>query len=1669
MLYEEFQAICAAWEANLNALTDHANEQVMINIRASLQKTQKRLGLVSNIAPETTPTQDPVARPTFHLHRHGPGSCSPNGPRHDNDSEDIGKIAIMPTALELQSHRQEYLPVEDQTQFHIPGIAGLLDRQFRLLREDTVGQLRDVVRNLQDARNLSGDLHAARIFTYQHAKLRSLALHKHKGLELTYDFHQAHTGGRKSRQARQLWWEASKRLQVGSLVCVLNQAKVPLFCSVTTAGQWVNKQTEDPFSQWSNNESEHGTNTAACVCLAIVKTDSTTAASILDGFIPGRRRDTETLVEFPGVLLQSFQPTLLAMQRMSAKIEDVPFADLITHGHTRNDSPMEAPQYAARPGFRFDLSTLLTEDGSLWYRPGQPFDLKDLETRTTLDSAQAASLIAALSRRLALIQGPPGTGKSFTGVKIIKALLTNRKAAKLGPIICVCYTNHALDQLLENLVADGVQQIIRVGTRSKSELLQELTLTNVAQKEGQTRNEKHQYYQSKTRRDRLLKGTGNLLQRFEQAETAASIKNHLMWENMQFYNAIFQESEDVDEDGFHLVRHGVKDPLGSWLSGGERHDMPAGARSIGDLSSARPHDMHHGERVKIYRHWVRQIRHHLKGEIERNIDEYVEVLKSLDNLRQEVELRCLRQAHIIGATTTGLAQIMDLLERVQAKVLVCEEAGEVLEAHTLATFLPTIEHAILIGDHLQLRPQTQNYSFQVENPRGKQYSFDVSLFERLVAPLSKNEEPLPFCTLETQRRMHPSISQLIRSTLYPRLSDDPCVAVYPPVAGMRRRLFWFDHDHAEASGDRHDILSTSHENAFEATMAAALVSHLVRQGVYTQEDIAVLTPYLGQLRRLRSTLGSMFAVQISDRDVAALEATGDGLDDNETSSQHVSKRDLLSALRISTIDNFQGEEAKVVIISLVRCNEQNKCGFLRTSNRINVLLSRAKHGMYIIGNARTSSHVGMWAEVLMQLRQNNNFGQAFELACPRHPETHIEVKEPDHFATRSPEGGCQLKCIKRLNCGHACIQRCHSDVLHAAVRCLESCPRPLKGCTIHPCPKVCGDACPMKCLVKIPDVLLPCGHRQTLRCWQAQDLAQAPCQTVIQHTVDGCQHVIKIKCHQAKNPDTIGCSAVCSASLNCGHNCKRTCYTCRKVSVEGPVAIDHGKCQQPCGRPYTTCGHNCTTPCHGSEPCRLCQAPCENRCSHSACSKKCNEPCKPCSEERCASQCPHQRCDMPCAVPCNWIPCSERCSLLLKCGHRCPSLCGETCPNEKYCQICGNEEVRGTIVDYIMGELYSDVNLDEDPCIFPACGHFLTRSNMDSVFDLANHYTLTSNGNISSIGESTEHFSSKDLKACPKCRGTLCDIRRYARIVKRAILDESTKRFTTWAHAEHASKAEGLAKAERDLISITGPEPASFGLTLQGSRQKQMQDCCGIEGFRSKYGILIKVYNGILEYFKLVRKEEQPYQHMKNLVENVQRRTNLNVANVPEVQTPLMGFELYATSMLLRLELAFLGTAITLKREGRASYPLDAQDNATDFIVDLSINRQDCIELFKMANDANYPAQEVEGHVLFARYAALEQSVAGISQSTRASTAHNTDGKVQRLPDSATLQAEGLSHTELARSICAAHPGTTKGLLKDVESAEKMLRDTFYETVTNEERRDVLRAMAREFRGTGHW
>jgi hypothetical protein len=125
--------------------------------------------------------------------------------------------------------------------------------------------------------------------------------------------------------------------------------------------------------------------------------------------------------------------------------------------------------------------------------------------------------------------------------------------------------------------------------------------------------------------------------------------------------------------------------------------------------------------------------------------------------------------------------------------------------------------------------------------------------------------------------MRPETSQLVRR-VYPKLEDHESVVNLPNVVGMRNNLFWLDHRCDEDSRDDGSRVK-SHSNQWEVDMATALVRHLVRQGEYKSTDIALLTPYTGQLRKLRASLSDDFEICLSERDLETLAA--DGLENSE--------------------------------------------------------------------------------------------------------------------------------------------------------------------------------------------------------------------------------------------------------------------------------------------------------------------------------------------------------------------------------------------------------------------------------------------------------------------------------------------------------------------------------------------------------------------------------------------------------------------------------------------------------------------------------------------------------------------------------------------------------------------------------------------------------------------
>lgn len=123
---------------------------------------------------------------------------------------------------------------------------------------------------------------------------------------------------------------------------------------------------------------------------------------------------------------------------------------------------------------------------------------------------------------------------------------------------------------------------------------------------------------------------------------------------------------------------------------------------------------------------------------------------------------------------------------------------------------------------------------------------------------------------------------------------------------------------------------------------------------------------------------------------------------------------------------FAGEESKVILVSLVRSNDLGKAGFLNTTNRVNVLLSRAQHGMILVGNADTfcsSKTTPMWRDVIGQLKKAGKFGDKLPLQCLNHPDDTLLISEPQDFDLLAGDGGCARQCPFRRRCGHACERR----------------------------------------------------------------------------------------------------------------------------------------------------------------------------------------------------------------------------------------------------------------------------------------------------------------------------------------------------------------------------------------------------------------------------------------------------------------------------------------------------------------------------------------------------------------------------------------------------------------------------------------------------------------------
>uniref|UniRef100_A0A8I6WSC1 Uncharacterized protein n=1 Tax=Hordeum vulgare subsp. vulgare TaxID=112509 RepID=A0A8I6WSC1_HORVV len=296
-----------------------------------------------------------------------------------------------------------------------------------------------------------------------------------------------------------------------------------------------------------------------------------------------------------------------------------------------------------------------------------------------------------------------------------------------------------------------------------------------------------------------------------------------------------------------------------------------------------------------------------------------------------VQSYCMRNATLLFCTTSSSYRLHHM-KIAPLDVLIVDEAAQVRECELVIPLrLHWLKHVVLVGDDCQL-------SAMVKSKVCKEAGFGTSLFGRLVT--LKFDKLL----LNIQYRMNPCISLFPNAQFYERKILDGSNVLSPSYNKDYTGLPFGSYTLINVMDGREDKEGTgnSRRNMVEVAVVLHLIQTIFKCWKSTGKalSIGVVSPYSSQVDAIGTRLGKKYD-------------TCDGF-----------------CVRVKSIDGFQGEEDDIIILSTVRSNGNGVVGFLADHQRTNVALTRAKHCLWIVGNAHTLYKSGtVWADLVSDARR----------------------------------------------------------------------------------------------------------------------------------------------------------------------------------------------------------------------------------------------------------------------------------------------------------------------------------------------------------------------------------------------------------------------------------------------------------------------------------------------------------------------------------------------------------------------------------------------------------------------------------------------------------------------------------------------------------------------------
>ncbi|CAJ1400386.1 unnamed protein product [Effrenium voratum] len=561
------------------------------------------------------------------------------------------------------------------------------------------------------------------------------------------------------------------------------------------------------------------------------------------------------------------------------------------------------------------VAPLLARDIVLGWLPSQSEEDGDNLSNWNLNCSQELAIRRALARHFQLLHGPPGTGKTRTAA-VLMTIFAQRNLGARCAILFGAPTNRAVDcaLLYTNQLCEA-------------------------------------YFAERLRARVEQDGEADCAICLEQQPDIVTACGHVF--HRECLARCLQQSGQCP-----MCRQVIKQPRGGlrmlriYGADAERQDFPVPRRvEHAGVQTFKVQTVPE-ELRRFAWHW----RCHAAVQGEEPGAEAVECRKAYDRLRacqvrspdfeerraeyyaalQTARAAEVRQADVIFSTCVSArrnALLEALLQKSapQIRQVVMDEAGQAPEPEALCllTLAKNAQHAVLFGDHKQLRPI-------LRSKVAEQAGMGKSLFERLaMAARGIDDRSSWVSLLAEQYRMHPAISWFPRERFYGgRVRDHISVMQSSSLLTLRGKEAPFVVWDCPSAGEELQRVRTvgsggvgSRANVQEASRAASLAARLARS--CGQRKVAVLSWYNSQVAKVTDLL----------------------------------RREGLRGVHVGSIATAQGSEWDYVILSTVRGKGGGRLGLLSDPHTMNVALTRARHGMVVLCDTTALDEDADWSEL----------------------------------------------------------------------------------------------------------------------------------------------------------------------------------------------------------------------------------------------------------------------------------------------------------------------------------------------------------------------------------------------------------------------------------------------------------------------------------------------------------------------------------------------------------------------------------------------------------------------------------------------------------------------------------------------------------------------------------